>query len=46
MRQIGNRVGQELAFSLISQEIEFLNEMMDQEHAGLGILLRFEPEFH
>ena len=50
MRQIGNRVGQELAFSLrgISQEIEFLNEMMDWwEHAGLGTLsYDLEPEFH
>ena len=50
MRQVGNRVGQELAFSLrgISQEIEFLNEMMDWwEHAGLGTLsYDLEPEFH
>ena len=50
MRQIGNRVGEELAFSLrgIDQEIEFLNEMMDWwEHAGLGVLsYDLEPEFH
>ena len=50
MRQVGNRVGEELAFSLrgIDQEIEFLNEMMDWwEHAGLGVLsYDLEPEFH
>ena len=50
MRQVGNRVGEELAFSLrgIDQEIEFLNEMMDWwEHAGLGVLsYELEPEFH
>ena len=50
MRQVGNRVGEELAFSLrgIDQEIEFLNEMMDWwEHAGLGTLsYELEPEFH
>ena len=50
MRQVGNRGGEELAFSLrgIDQEIEFLNEMMDWwEHAGLGTLsYELEPEFH
>ncbi|MAH98682.1 MAG: hypothetical protein CMA12_04975 [Euryarchaeota archaeon] len=50
MRQVGNRVGQELAFSLrgVEQEIDFLNEMMDWwEHAGMGTLsYDFEPEFH
>ena len=50
MRQVGNRVGEELAFSLrgIDKEIEFLNEMMDWwEHAGLGTLsYELEPEFH
>ena len=31
MRQVGNRVGQELSFSLggLEQEIDFLNEMMN-----------------
>ena len=50
LRQVGNRVGQELAFSLrgIEDNIEFLNEMMDWwEHAGLGTLsYDLEPEFH
>ena len=50
LRQVGNRVGEELSFSLrgINQEIEFLNEMMDWwEHAGLGSLsYDLEPEFH
>ncbi len=50
LRQVGNRVGEELSFSLrgINQEIEFLNEMMDWwEHAGLGTLsYDLEPEFH
>jgi len=50
MRQVGNRVGQELAFSLrgVEQEIDFLNEMMDWwEHAGMGTLsYDLEPEFH
>lgn len=50
MRQVGNRVGQELAFSLrgIDQEIDFLNEMMDWwEYAGLGVLsYDVHPEFH
>ena len=39
LRQVGNRIGQELAFSLrsIDGHVEFLNEMMDWwEHAGLG----------
>ena len=41
LRQIGNRVGREIAFSLrsIENDIEFLDEMMDWwEHAGLGML--------
>lgn len=50
MRQVGNRVGQELSFSLrgVEQEIDFLNEMMDWwEHAGMGTLsYDLEPEFH
>ena len=50
LRQVGNRVGHELAFSLrsIDNDIEFLDEMMDWwEHAGLGTLLYgIEPEFH
>ncbi len=50
LRQVGNRVGEELSFSLrgIDQEIEFLNEMMDWwEHAGLGTLsYELEPQFH
>ena len=39
LRQIGNRVGLELAFSLrsLSNDIDFLNEMIDWwEFAGLG----------
>ena len=47
---MGNRVGQELAFSLrgIEDNIEFLNEMMDWwEYAGLGSLqYGIEPTFH
>ena len=42
LRQIGNRVGQEISFSMrgIENDIEFLDEMMDWwEHAGLGSLL-------
>ena len=50
MRQVGNRVGQELSFSLrgVEQEIDFLNEMMDWwEYAGMGTLsYDLEPEFH
>ena len=50
LRQVGNRIGQELAFSLkdIDGNIEFLNEMMDWwEYAGLGKLsYDLDPEFH
>ena len=50
MRQVGRRVGEELAFSLrsIDDQIEFLNEMMDLwEAAGLGTLsYNFDPNFH
>lgn len=50
MRQVGRRVGEELAFSLrgIDDQIEFLNEMMDLwEAAGLGTLsYDFDPSFH
>jgi predicted hydrocarbon binding protein len=50
LRQIGNRVGQELAFSLrsIENDIEFLDEMMNWwEHAGLGMLqYDVDPQFH
>ena len=50
LRQVGNRVGQELSFSLrnIEGNIEFLNEMMDWwEYAGLGQLsYDIDPEFH
>ena len=50
LRQIGNRVGQEIAFSLrgIENDIEFLDEMMDWwEYAGLGILqYDVDPVFH
>ena len=50
LRQVGNRVGEELAFSLksIDQEIEFLSEMMDWwEYAGLGQLsYELDPNFH
>lgn len=41
LRQIGNRIGQEIAFSLrgIEHDIEFIDELMDWwEHAGLGNL--------
>ena len=41
LRQVGNRVGHELAFSLrsIENHVEFLDEMMDWwEFAGLGRL--------
>ena len=50
MRQVGRRVGEELAFSLrgIEDNIEFLNELMDLwEAAGLGTLTyALEPTFH
>jgi hypothetical protein len=50
LRQVGNRVGHELSFSLrnIDGNIEFLNEMMDWwEYAGLGQLsYDIDPEFH
>jgi len=50
LRQVGNRVGEELAFSLrnIEDHIEFLNEMMDWwEYAGLGQLnYDIDPSFH
>ncbi len=50
MRQVGRRVGEELAFSLrgIEDNIEFLNELMDLwEAAGLGTLTyALDPTFH
>tara|TARA_B100001741_G_scaffold237132_1_gene198085 strand:- start:241 stop:1629 length:1389 start_codon:yes stop_codon:yes gene_type:complete len=50
LRQVGNRIGQELAFSLrsIDGHVEFLNEMMDWwVHAGLGeIDYELDPTFH
>ena len=50
LRQIGNRVGQEISFSLrsIEHDIEFLDEMMDWwEYAGLGNLeYDVDPTFH
>jgi sugar-specific transcriptional regulator TrmB/predicted hydrocarbon binding protein len=50
LRQVGNRIGSELAFSLrtIDGHFEFLNEMMDWwEHAGLGeIDYDLDPTFH
>lgn len=50
LRQIGNRVGQEIAFSLreIEHDIEFLDEIMDWwEYAGLGSLqYDVDPNFH
>ena len=50
LRQIGNRIGQEIAFSLrgVEHDIEFLDEMIDWwEHAGLGILeYEVDPSFH
>ena len=50
LRQVGNRIGEELSFSLrnIEGNIEFLNEMMDWwEYAGLGQLsYDIDPEFH
>jgi sugar-specific transcriptional regulator TrmB/predicted hydrocarbon binding protein len=50
LRQVGNRIGSELAFSLrsIDSHVEFLNEIMDWwEHAGLGeIDYDLDPTFH
>ncbi len=50
LRQVGNRVGNELAFSLrnLDDNIDFLNEMMDWwEYAGLGQLsYDLDPIFH
>ena len=50
LRQIGNRIGQEISFSLrgIEHDIEFLDEMMDWwEYAGLGKLeYDVDPSFH
>ena len=50
LRQVGNRVGHELAFSLrsIENHVEFLDEMMDWwEFAGLGRLeYGIDPVFH
>ena len=50
LRQIGNRVGQEISFSLrgIENDIEFLDEIMDWwEYAGLGNLeYDVDPTFH
>ena len=50
LRQVGNRVREEMAFSLrnIDDHKEFLNEMMDWwEHAGLGLLqYDVDPQFH
>lgn len=50
LRQVGNRIGEELAFSLrkIEGHVEFLSEMMDwYEYAGLGELnYDSDPTFH
>ena len=50
LRQVGNRIGEELAFSLrkIDGHVEFLSEMMDwYEYAGLGELsYDADPIFH
>ena len=50
LRQVGQRIGEELAFSLrkIEGHVEFLNELMDWwEHAGLGELdYNADPFFH
>ncbi len=50
LRQVGNRIGEELAFSLkkIDGHVEFLSEMMDwYEYAGLGELsYDADPTFH
>ncbi|MBT3641136.1 MAG: hypothetical protein HOD35_07030 [Euryarchaeota archaeon] len=50
LRQVGNRIGEELAFSLrkIDGHVEFLSEMMDwYEYAGLGELnYDSDPTFH
>ena len=50
LRQVGNRIGQELAFSLqsLDEDVDFLNEIMDWwEYAGLGELeYFFDPIFY
>jgi predicted hydrocarbon binding protein/sugar-specific transcriptional regulator TrmB len=50
LRQVGQRIGEELSFSLrkIEGHVEFLNELMDWwEHAGLGELdYNADPFFH
>ena len=50
LRQVGNRIGQELAFSLqsLDEDVSFLNEIMDWwEYAGLGELeYFFDPIFY
>ena len=50
LRQVGQRIGEELSFSLrnIDGHVEFLNELMDWwEHAGLGELdYNADPFFH
>ena len=50
LRQVGQRIGEELSFSLRKMEghVEFLNELMDWwEHAGLGELdYNADPFFH
>mgnify|MGYP006094769253 CR=1 FL=1 len=50
LRQVGNRIGQELAFSLqsLDGDVDFLNEIMDWwEYAGLGELeYNFDPNFY
>jgi sugar-specific transcriptional regulator TrmB/predicted hydrocarbon binding protein len=50
LRQVGQRIGEELAFSLrkIEGHVEFLSELMDWwEHAGLGELdYDSDPFFH
>ena len=50
LRQVGQRIGEELAFSLrnIEGHVEFLSELMDWwEYAGLGELeYDTSPFFH
>jgi len=50
LRQVGNRIGHELAFSLqsLDEDMDFLNEIMDWwEYAGLGELeYNFDPIFY
>ena len=50
LRQVGNRIGHELAFSLqsLDEDVSFLNEIMDWwEYAGLGELeYFFDPIFY